>query len=77
MEIGKSIKDSIWDSVRGSAYIPGSVPIRTSVYGSIHDSAWDLIYGSVQDSVRNSVWDSISDTVWYRVRLLNLSSRWI
>jgi hypothetical protein len=77
MDIGKSIKDSIWDSVRGSAYIPGSIPIRISVYGSIHDSAGDLIYVSVDGSVRDSIWYPISDTVWYGARLLILSSRWI
>jgi hypothetical protein len=76
MDIGVSVKDSLWDSLRVSVYIPG-IPIRISVYRSIYDSAWVLILGSVQGSVKTSIWHSISDTVWYRVRKLNLSTRWI
>jgi hypothetical protein len=70
MEIGNSVKDSLWDSLRVSVYDPCSIPIRDCTYKLIYCSAWVLILGSVQDSVKNSIWIPINNEVWYRARKL-------
>lgn len=77
MEIGKSIKDSIDNSIHDSLHGPGSVKIRINVDELIRGSVWNLIYSGVSDSVKNSIWNPIISVVWYRARTLNLSSRWI
>jgi hypothetical protein len=77
MEIGKSVKDSIDNSIHDSLHSPGSVKVRINVDELIRGSVWNLIYGGVSGSVKNSIWNPISDEVWYRARTLNLSSRWI
>lgn len=77
MDIGNSVKDSLWDSIHDSLHGKGSVKIRVNVDELIRGSVWNLIYSGVSDSVKNTIWNPISDEVWYRARKLNLNSRWI
>jgi hypothetical protein len=77
LDIGVSVKDSIDNSIHDSLHGPGSVKIRINVDELIRGSVWNLIYSGVSDSVKNTIWNPISDEVWYRVRTLNLNSRWI
>jgi hypothetical protein len=56
IDIGDSVGDSVWASVRAS--------VGDSVRASVGDSVWDSVRASVRDSVRDSVRASVWDSVW-------------